>query len=922
VDHVSTPSRDGAPRALPARTIALVALAALASAGIALAVRTLVSRGALETETFRFLAPEALFLLATIPAALLFALRSKADLSRTGFVLGTVFRALLAAALFVALARPTLRTDATLTSTVVVIDVSASVSDASIERAEALSRALLAARGEAGAETHHVEIVTFARHAERVTVPEDPQRLAIERLEEADAATDVASALRFAEALFLPGRLPRLWVLSDGLETRGQALAMVPELASHGVRVMVTPYEGPIASELTVTGLSFPEEIRAGQPFEVRVGVRATTDARARVRLYQDDRLVGLDGVRELALHAGDNEVAFRTVARERGTVELRAELEPLAPEGEDPSHAASADRFAENNRFVRAADVIGRPRVLVACPEPARMDPFARVLDAAEIDADVRGPRGIPTSAGELAGFDAIVLADTPADQVSASLEAALDAYVRRGGTLLFAGGPRAFGPGGWRGTQLERILPVSLEGERRRDTPALALALVIDRSGSMAGEKMELAKEAARATADVLSPDDFLEVIGFDTVAERTVPLQSASNRLAIQRDIGRLAPRGGTAIFPALDAAYQDLAGSRAATRHVILLTDGQTSEPGIPELVASMRADGITVTSVGVGTDVNRTLLSEVADLGGGRAYFTADPSSIPRIFLREATTVGQNSIVEDHVRGEVVTNARFLRGLDMARAPLVRGYVATQARGAPSELVLRTELGDPLLARRAVGGGHTLAWTSDLAGRWSADFLRWPLSPRFFGQLLREHARSDESSFLPLTTRIEDDALVISADAFDENDQFLHDVSVHARIEGPIDAPEADRETREVDLVPIAPGRLEARVPLTRYGAYAVDAVHAIAGVPYGVSRASPNHPYPAEYARLTPDPSLLDALATRTGGATIAEDPRPLFEHDEAERIEAHEEIAPRILAIALALLVLDVLVRRLLRAA
>jgi hypothetical protein len=321
-------------------------------------------------------------------------------------------------------------------------------------------------------------------------------------------------------------------------------------------------------------------------------------------------------------------------------------------------------------------------------------------------------------------------------------------------------------------------------------------------------------------------------------------------------------------------------------------------------------------------VGVGTDVNRTLLSEVADLGGGRAYFTADPSSIPRIFLREATTVGQNSIVEDHVRGEVVTNARFLRGLDMARAPLVRGYVATQARGAPSELVLRTELGDPLLARRAVGGGHTLAWTSDLAGRWSADFLRWPLSPRFFGQLLREHARSDESSFLPLTTRIEDDALVISADAFDENDQFLHDVSVHARIEGPIDAPEADRETREVDLVPIAPGRLEARVPLTRYGAYAVDAVHAIAGVPYGVSRASPNHPYPAEYARLTPDPSLLDALATRTGGATIAEDPRPLFEHDEAERIEAHEEIAPRILAIALALLVLDVLVRRLLRAA
>ena len=896
------------------RTLAAIAGAAIVSAGLAIGVRALIARGALESESFRFLAPEALFLIATIPVALLAALRSRADLSTRGFVLGTLFRALLGAALFVALARPTLRSDATLTSTVVLVDVSPSVSDESLRRAETLTRALLSARGDDGPDAHHVELVTFAEGAERVHVPAHAEELTITRdaTRPAAPATDLASAMRFAESLFLPGRLPRLWVLSDGLETRGEALAAAPELEARGVRVSVTPFEGAIASELTVTGVSFPEEIRAGQPFEVRASVRATRDVRARVRLYQDDRLVGLDGVQEVDLHTGDNEIAFRTVARERGTVELRAEVEPVE---------ASEDRFAENNRFVRAADVIGRPRVLLAAPEPARMDAFARVLDAAEIDADVRTPRGLPASTGELAGFDAIFLADVPADQVSASTEANLDAYVRRGGTLVFAGGPRAFGPGGWRGTQLERIMPVALDGERRRDTPALALALVIDRSGSMAGEKMELAKEAARATAEALSPDDFLEVIGFDTVAERTVPLQSAANRLAIQRDIGRLAPRGGTAIFPALDAAYQDLASSRAATRHVILLTDGQTSEPGIPELTAAMRADGITVTSVGVGTDVNRTLLSEIADLGGGRAYFTADPSSIPRIFLREATTVGQNSLVEEHVRAEVVTSAHFLRGLDMARAPFLRGYVATQPRGAPSELILRSELGEPLLARRAVGGGHTIAWTSDLAARWSADFLRWPLSPRFFGQMLREHTRADESSFLPLEARIEDDELVLSADAFDESDQFLHDVTVHARIEGPIDLPPDERETREIDLAPIAPGRLEARVPLTRYGAYSVDAVHAIAGVPYGTSRASPNHPYPAEYARLTPDPTLLTSLAERTHGATITDDPRPLLEHEASERIEAHEEIAPRILALALALLVLDVLVRRLLRA-
>lgn len=67
---------------------------------------------------------------------------------------------------------------------------------------------------------------------------------------------------------------------------------------------------------------------------------------------------------------------------------------------------------------------------------------------------------------------------------------------------------------------------------------------------------------------------------------------------------RDIGRIAARGGTNIFPALDAAYQDLAVTRARIEHVILLTDGQAPEQGIPELTQAMRAEGITVSTVGL------------------------------------------------------------------------------------------------------------------------------------------------------------------------------------------------------------------------------------------------------------------------------------------------------------------------------
>lgn len=944
------------------RTLGSIGVAVTTSLALALAVRRAIDHGltatlddaanALALDALRdvhWIAPHALFLLPVVPLALLAGLASRAPLTSRGRALATALRATLAALLVLALARPVTRDDATLTATVVLVDVSPSVSDEALSRAEERVRALLRRRDEAratlGDRAPLVEVVSFAGSPRRVALPtreadfhltrhdaparpspdtSDPTSDAASFDDDA-TATDLDAALRFAEALLPEGRLPRMWVLSDGRETRGRALATLASLAAHGVRVSTTSFDDAVASELAVTGLSFPDRIRAGQPFETHVTVRATRAVRARVRLFRDGRLLGLDGVREVDLHAGDNDVAFRTSARERGTIELRAEVEPIADASSDAPAGApttSLDRFAENNRFVRAAPVEGRPRVLLVGPETTRLEAFAHVLDAAELDVDLRASRGLPSTSGELASFDAVILADVPADQVPAEREDALERFVREGGVLLFAGGERSFGPGGWAGTRLERIMPVDLDGERRRDTPTLALALVLDRSGSMAGEKIELAKEAARATAEILSPDDALLVIGFDSVAERVVPLQSAANRMAIQRDIGRLTPRGGTAIFPALDAALSDLGTARAVTRHVILLTDGQTNEAGIPQLVSAMRAEGITVTSVGIGSDVNRSLLSEIADLGGGRAYFTSDPTSIPRIFLREASTVQQNAVVEELVGAEVVTPARFLRGIDVSSMPPLRGYVATGARAAPSTLVLRTELGDPLLATRSVGDGTTLAWTSDLQGRWSGSLFRWPLAPRFFGALLREHAPDDETSSLPLEAEVEDDTLVLRADAFDADDSFLHDVTVHARIEGPLDAPPETRIRQDVELTPIAPGRLEARVPLTRFGAFSVHAVHAIGGVPYGTSRASPLHPYPREYDDLSPDAALLAALAERTGGRVLGpdDDASVLFDHDDTERRDSHEELAPWLLGLALLVLVLDVAARRLAR--
>ncbi len=166
--------------------------------------------------------------------------------------------------------------------------------------------------------------------------------------------------------------------------------------------------------------------------------------------------------------------------------------------------------------------------------------------------------------------------------------------------------------------------------------------VVLVLDRSGSMSGEKMEAAKEAARAAVEVLEPDDMVAVIVFDNTATTIVALQKASNRLRITTDIARLQPGGGTDVAAGLAAAEKELASSTTTRKHVILLSDGQSSYDGIADRVDAMRTGGATVSAIGIG-DADRNLLQLIAEHGDGRLYMSDSAAELPRIFIKETKT---------------------------------------------------------------------------------------------------------------------------------------------------------------------------------------------------------------------------------------------------------------------------------------
>ncbi|HEY6876824.1 MAG TPA: VWA domain-containing protein, partial [Polyangiales bacterium] len=418
-----------------------------------------------------------------------------------------------------------------------------------------------------------------------------------------------------------------------------------------------------------------------------------------------------------------------------------------------------------------------------------------------------------------------------------------------------------------------------------------SLALVLAIDKSGSMAGDKLERAKEAALATAALLPEDAYLGVIGFDVEASRIVRLSRARPDPSA---ISRLAAGGGTALFPALDAAYTDLAGVRAQRKHVVVLTDGQTQEEALAELVRAMHADGITVSAVGLGADVQRGLLEAVAKLAQGRAYFTRDPSQVPRLFVAEAERVARSLVVEHEIRVRQVAQAAFLRGVAIADAPPLRGFVRTVAK--PHMTVLATDDGAPLLARMRYGEGWSLAWTSDLKPRWSAPWFAWPLQAQLFAQLVREHMRASET--LVLEPHFVGDELQVTAEVSDERGRFVDGLTGTVEVR-------RDREPpREVPFEAVAPGRYVARVrgPIDAGASYAL---RAHLGERRGRATVVP----PTSSAG-----SRLMTAALLTGGGRLPTPTPPLSGGRDAPPLA----LAPTLLWAALAGFLLDVGARRL----
>jgi len=276
--------------------------------------------------------------------------------------------------------------------------------------------------------------------------------------------------------------------------------------------------------------------------------------------------------------------------------------------------------------------------------------------------------------------------------------------------------------------------------------------VVLIIDKSSSMEGKKIELARQAAIGVVDNLRPIDTVGVLIFDNSFQWAVPMRRAEDKSLIKRLISGIVPDGGTQIAPALAEAYRKVLPSRATFKHIVLLTDGISEEGDSLDLSKEAAAQHVTISTVGLGQDVNRAYLEKVAAMASGKSYFLNEPAGLEQILLKDVMEHTGSTAVEKTLKPIVAKNVEILDGVGLDTARALKGYIKYIAKPT-SDTILKVDEKDPLLVRWQYGLGRAVVFTSDAKSRWAADWVTWKGFDKLWTNIFRDllpHAEAGEA----------------------------------------------------------------------------------------------------------------------------------------------------------------------------
>ena len=572
-----------------------------------------------------------------------------------------------------------------------------------------------------------VGIVTYGREARIERLPEEFGEAGVFVQEVDPDGSDLGAAIGLAASLIPRGRPGRLIVLSDGESNGAPVMSAAHEAAARGLPVDFRLFSRGEAADVAVESLDLPGMVDEREPFQFTASVR--TD-----RTVETEAVLLRDGV-EIAratrtFQPGATQLTFRDVIDRPGVARYRLQL------------AANGDRVVENN-LGEGAVRVQAPATILLVNAGGGPDNLSRALSAGKLHVKTVTASTLPHDLAGLLAYRAVILENVPAGQAGPQALAVLGRFATElGGGLLVTGGGGSFGVGGYFKSALDSDLPVSMEIKNEHRKLSLAMAVALDRSGSMAlpaGDgrtKMDLANLGTCAAIETLGPFDEVGVIAVDSAPHVISPLVAASEKEKICDDVRRIQSMGGGIFtYTALVTAARMVQESDKGTRHIVLFADAaDAEEPGdYKRLLATLTPLGITVSVIGLGSesDSDADFLKDVAARGQGRMHFTASAEELPRLFAQEAITVARSSFVTEPTAARALPDMVLLGELPASPFPTLDGYNLTYLRpGATMGVVTTDEYKAPVLAFWHRGLGRIASLTAEVDGQYSQRLNAW------------------------------------------------------------------------------------------------------------------------------------------------------------------------------------------------
>jgi uncharacterized membrane protein len=881
----------------------------------------------------RFDQPIWLFLLLLIIPAYILARRSIGGLSRSKATVTFALRVIVILLLTMALAHPVWEKRGKGLTLTILLDRSQSVPlTLKKESLEFFDRVVKAKENT----DDRVAVITVAKDANIAAMP-DTNAAVNTGTDEGDlTATNLAGGIETALAIMPDDTANRIVLASDGNETVESVLEAAKIAQANEIPIDVVILEYEHANEVIFERIVAPARARQGQTANIKLVLRTQREATGTLSLRINGEPQDLDPESagqsmRVTLKPGQPSAFPITVSLDTpGPKQFEAVFEP-----DDPA----ADEVERNNSAVAVTFVGGEGKVLIIDDGTSESQYLITALQQSNIAVDVQGPGALSGGLVFLAGYDAVILANIPRWSFDDTQIRDLHAYVHDlGGGLVMLGGPQSFGAGGWIDSDVAKVLPVKLDPPQTKQQVRGALALIMHScempQGNYWGQKVAI------AAINGLSRLDYVGIVEFNwgapgggggggfngaswafrmgEVGDKSAPIDAAKKMV-----VGDM-PDFGASMQLAINDK-DGLMSVRAGQRHAIIISDGDPSAPS-QALLQKYIDNKVTCTTVmvgGHGTLADQNMMKNVATATGGTFYNVVNPKQLPEIFFKEAQIVSRSLIQEgDIYQPRVVTRLPGpIEGF--SAVPQLSGYVLTAPREGLAQVPIvnpTSDGNDPIYAYWNYGLGKSIAFTSDITGRWGLAWASWDEFKAFWSQSIRWVMRPSSPSNMIVNTRQEGDLAVVEVEALDADASFVNFMQTDAVVLDPAS------KAAPLPLQQTGPGKYRGEFRTSDAGAYLVNIGYATPSAEEGGEPTRGNLqaavcvPYSREFRDVRDNAALLQELATMTKGREIAmgsPEMADLFNHQDLEIPLSPRQIWDLLAIIAAALFLFDVAARR-----